>query len=136
MNKVQNLETLPENINTIFWIRHESFENRNSNYFELNVLLDGALETIYAKIQSQGSSDQWLQNIYLTGKNFDQPIHLFILNATQFRIKTELESIRSLLKPKFNASDSIELLIIDETDSFREEYFKLSQPVTNFHYLH
>lgn len=135
MSKIPQIELIPPKINTIFWIRHESFQSRNDAYFELNLLMDGALEDLYAQIEQADSSDRWLQNVYLTGQNFNNELHLFYINATQFRIKTELENIRSLLKPKFTSDQSIEILVIDETDTFREEYFKLSEPESNFHYL-
>lgn len=135
MSKVPLIELIPPKINTIFWIRHESFKNRNSIFFELNLVMDGALENLYAKIDQSDNDDRWLQNVYLTGQNFENDLHLFYINATQFRIKTELENIRSLLRPKYTTGQSIEILVIDETNSFREEYFKLSEPQSNFHYL-
>lgn len=135
MNKIAKLEILPENINTIFWIRHESFQSRNDSFYKLNQLLDGVLERVYTQIQASDSDEQWLQNVYLTGQNFDSQLHFFCINATQFRLKTELENIRSILKPKFSQEESIDVLIIDETETFREEYFKISSPATNFFYL-
>ena len=135
MSKVPLIELIPPKINTIFWIRHESFKNRNSIFFELNLVMDGALENLYAKIDQSDNDDRWLQNVYLTGQNFENDLHLFYINATQFRIKTELENIRSLLRRKYTTGQSIEILVIDETNSFREEYFKLSEPQSNFHYL-
>lgn len=138
MNKITELETLPPNINTIFWIRHESFKQRNENFIKLNILMDGVLEKVYTQIERQNSSnsqDSWLQNVYLTGQNFENKLHLFFVNATQSRLKTELENIRSILKPKFANDESMEILIIDESETFREEYFKVSSPETNFYYL-
>jgi hypothetical protein len=135
IEKIPSIELIPPKINTIFWIRHESFQNRNQAYFDLNLVMDGVLEDSYAQIEKSDSDERWLQNVYLTGQNFENELHLFYINATQFRIKTELENIRSLIKPKFSADQQIEILVIDETDTFREEYFKLSEPKTNFHYL-
>lgn len=130
-NQILDIEIMPDSIDAIFWIRHLSFEDRNETYYILNNIFDGVLEKTYSKIQNEQLN--WLQNFYFSGKHFDRPIQLFNINATQYRLKTELENIRSIIKSKINPDDKLEIFIIDETDSFKEEYFQI--PNTKFYFF-
>lgn len=130
-NAIEDISILPSSIDAIFWIRHLSFEDRNDTYYVLNNLFDGVLEKTYAKIQNEGLN--WLQNFYFSGQHFDRTIQLFNVNATQFRLKTELENIRSIIKSKIKADECLEIFVIDETDSFKEEYFQI--PNTKFYFF-
>jgi hypothetical protein len=92
----------------IIWLVKDEADVRNSNYAEIDYLLDGLLT---ANLKS--STD--LSSRLIIGQNFNSPLYVMIIKSIN---KNEVESFVSLIKKSLGPENNI--IVLDECNIIHE----------------